>query len=195
MIAADVKADILNEALIALKQPLLSNPDAPSSYIEKLAVNRLDNAIDEVLELRPWSGAIEEAQLARLASDSLAGHARYQLPQDCVRVNFVRGLRQNHWRTSRDVLMIGRPYRAGGDPDDVISRITIAYNSRKTSPFWSANLRTLIGIRLARKLTGANEASAAAKARIDQDFATQLRMASAVQGARESSYVWREDLI
>ncbi len=202
MIDADIKNDILNECMSALGQPPLSTPDNPQGYIEHWAVNRLQSAIEQVLAVRPWSGTFDEAILTKLSMSSLSGAPRYQLPQNCVRVNFVRGLTTKDWRQSGRELIIGVPYRNRASSGGHVTLNTnlqtgphVNFNSKEPRVSWGADLRAVMGLKLALKIHRPNENSTTALKELKSSYMFELRTASAVEGAAQSGYVWREDLI
>lgn len=193
MIDTDVTTHIANECLLLLGEPPLNNLDNPQSYAERWIKNRMDHAIREILELRPWTGAISEAVLQPLTGTSQQGYARYAWPLTCARINHVRGFKSRDWETQKGLLIIPPP--TGFVADSEAAGLQIAFNDTRPSVHWSASLMTLIGHKLAMKIIKANENSNTSVQTISSLYQRALRTASAVEGANQSGYVWREDLL
>ncbi len=173
--ASSVKLAILNEAAGHIGAGLFSDGETGQTNTQKSILSFYNQAVEEVLDLRPWSGATRRRILQEVekSDDRLhSGYTPYQLPKDCVRIATVARTQYQDWYVEEGLLYVYR------------GEIEIRYNSSETEPTWTAHMIALMGLNLGLKVALSRKDSQSQSDRLDRRYQRLTLKTAQLEGAR-----------
>lgn len=173
------KKRIMNEAARHVGAGLIHDIAKPATGTGKSILAFYDAAVEEVLELRGWSGAKKRVSLtggATIAEGTHSGFNGFTLPADMVRINTVFNHREVDWYVETGVL-----YSCQAGP------IEISYNSRETETYWTAHMIALMGATLGLKASLSRKDSQSKTDKLERTVARLTLKASQLEGGRKGA--------